>query len=92
VTYLLDTDMCIYWLNGSQSILDHIKATGLTDIAISTITVAELYFDAYNSVKVNENVARVEIFVSHLKLLSLDDSIPIHSVGRKQNYADAVSL
>ena len=81
MSYLLDTDTCIYWLNGLQPILDHIKSTGLSDIAISAITAAELYFGAFNSAKVNENVARIEIFLSHLTLLSLDDAV-LRKFGR----------
>ncbi len=75
MTHLLDTDICIYWLKGSQPILEHVKAIGLSRVAISAITVAELYFGAHNSAKVAENLARAEAFVRQLSVLPLDDSV-----------------
>ena len=74
MTHLLDTDICIYWLKGSRPILEHAEAIGPSRIAISTITVAELYFGAYNSAKVDENLARAEAFVRQVAVLPLNDS------------------
>jgi tRNA(fMet)-specific endonuclease VapC len=45
--YLLDTDICIYWLKGYQPVKDHLLNTGIVHIAISVITAAELYFGVY---------------------------------------------
>jgi len=42
VIYLLDTDICIYWLKGVPAVLERVKTVGVSQIAISTITVAEL--------------------------------------------------
>lgn len=74
MTYLLDTDTCIYWLKGSQPILERVKAAGANQLAISAITVAELYFGAYNSAKVADNLARAETFVQSLLVLPLQDA------------------
>jgi len=74
VTYLLDTDTCIYWLKGVQSVREHLEAIGMDQIAISTITVGELYFGAYNSAKVAENLTRAETFVKQLAVLPLNDA------------------
>lgn len=40
MSYLLDTDMCIYWLNGWQSVKDKLLAAGWEQVAISVITQA----------------------------------------------------
>ena len=74
MTHLLDTDICIYWLKGSQPILEHVKALGLNRIAVSVITVAELYFGAHNSTRVAQNLARAEAFVRQISVRPLDDS------------------
>ena len=52
--YLLDTDICIYWLKGKNSVRDRINQVGQGEIAICDITVAELYFGVYNSSKIEK--------------------------------------
>ncbi|MDM3863099.1 MAG: PIN domain nuclease, partial [Aphanizomenon gracile PMC644.10] len=54
--YLLDTDTCIYWIKNINSVRDKIQQIGWEQISICNITVAELYFGAYNSQKVAENL------------------------------------
>ena len=63
--YLLDTDICIYWLKGYQPVKDHLLNTGIVHIAISVITAAELYFGVYNSVRVEENHFQLERFLDN---------------------------
>ncbi len=71
MSYLLDTDICIYWLNGRQSVKDKLLAAGWNQIAISVITQAELYYGACNSSRVTENLERVDAFVRQLPIFSL---------------------
>ena len=71
MSYLLDTDMCIYWLNGQQSVKDKLLAAGWQQIAISVITQAELYYGAYNSSRVAENLKRADDFVKQLPIAPL---------------------
>ena len=49
VQYLLDTDMCIYLLNGDERIKSRVAQVGVEAISVSILTVGELYFGAYNS-------------------------------------------
>jgi len=72
VKYLLDTDTCIYWLKGRQSVKKKILAVGYSEITISVITVAELYFGAYNSTKIEENLATADKFIESLTVLQLN--------------------
>lgn len=59
--YLLDTDIVIYWLkNKFPKINQRIKETSDDCIFISSITVAELYFGAYNSSKKQENIRLID--------------------------------
>ncbi len=69
MTHLLDTDICIYWLNGRPEIREHALAIGITNLAISSITAAELYFGAYNSTRVAQNLGRAEQFVGAIAII-----------------------
>jgi tRNA(fMet)-specific endonuclease VapC len=74
VTYLLDTDTCIYWLRNRQSVRERVREVGWNQISICVITVAELYYGAYNSNRVTENLARAEFFIQNLPVLPLNDT------------------
>ena len=41
MSYLLDTDTCIYWLNGRPSVMDKLLAAGWDQVAVSVITQAD---------------------------------------------------
>ncbi|MEH1965444.1 PIN domain-containing protein [Nostoc sp.] len=73
MTYLLDTDTCIYWIKDINSVRTKIIEIGWEQICICSITVAELYFGAYNSQRVVENLARAEDFIQNLPVLPLTD-------------------
>jgi tRNA(fMet)-specific endonuclease VapC len=62
--YLLDTDMCIYLLNGHPRVKARVAQVGIAALAIAIPTVGELYFGAFNSGRVEANVARVRAFLS----------------------------
>jgi predicted nucleic acid-binding protein len=47
--YCLDTDMCIYLLNGHPRVKTRVAEVGVTALAVAIPTVGELYFGAYNS-------------------------------------------
>jgi tRNA(fMet)-specific endonuclease VapC len=74
VTYLLDTDTCIYWLKNRQSVTDKVREVGWNQITICVITAAELYYGAYNSSRVSENLARAEFFIQQLPVLPLSNN------------------
>ena len=73
--YLLDTDMCIYLLNGDKRIKARIASVGIENISVSILTVGELYFGAYNSSRVESNLLKVRQFLSDPgpEILTLDD-------------------
>jgi len=74
VSYLLDTDMCIYWLKGWENVKVKLLAAGWEQVAISVITQAELYYGAYNSSRVTDNLKRANNFVEHVPILSLHEA------------------
>ena len=62
--YLLDTDMCIYLLNGDERVKNRVAQVGIEAISVAILTVGELYFGAYNSARVETNLARIRAFLS----------------------------
>jgi tRNA(fMet)-specific endonuclease VapC len=73
--YLIDTDICIYWLRGKTSVRDRLLEIGWAEVAICVITVSELYFGAYNSTKVEQNLATADNFIRNISVLFLDQSL-----------------
>lgn len=72
--YLLDTDICIYWLKGRTAVRDKINEVGQTEIAICVITASELYFGAYNSSKIEKNLITVETFIRSISVIPLSNN------------------
>jgi len=56
--YLLDTNICIHFLNGNKKIADCFKKAGAEKLAITTSVLAELYFGAYNSAKAKKTLIK----------------------------------
>jgi tRNA(fMet)-specific endonuclease VapC len=79
MSYLLDTNICIHMLNNkSFSLLKHAKKKTHTNIYISSITEAELWFGVFNSSKVSENTKTLKTFIQcfpHLPFTSKDASV-----------------
>ena len=62
---LLDTNTCIYFLNkASDRITDQFKKFSPSEVWLSSITVAELFYGAEKSKAKKNNWAAVEKFVS----------------------------
>ncbi|AFZ34951.1 PilT protein domain protein [Stanieria cyanosphaera PCC 7437] len=72
--YLLDTDICIYWLKGNTTVRDKFNQVNWTEIAICVITASELYFGAYNSNKIAKNLKTAETFIQSLIVLPLSNN------------------
>ncbi|MFP3043351.1 PIN domain-containing protein [Treponema primitia] len=73
--YLLDTNICIYFLNGNKKILEKINQVSDQDMAIAIITLAELQFGAYNSNQIQNNLKRIEYLRSKIKVINLTPEI-----------------
>jgi len=68
--YLIDTNICVYLLNGDVALKSRVAKIGLSSIAVSNSILAELYFGAYNSGKIAQNLQRIELFKKDLRILS----------------------
>jgi tRNA(fMet)-specific endonuclease VapC len=72
--YLLDTSICIYYLNRSHpSVVDRVAAEGPVHLAISALTLAELYFGADRSSRPAANRARLLVFSDELTVVPFDE-------------------
>jgi tRNA(fMet)-specific endonuclease VapC len=68
--YLLDTNICIYIIKKKPiKVLDHFKTLKPGSLAISNITVAELYYGVAKSKKTNENLIAMEEFLIPLEVV-----------------------
>lgn len=70
MNYLWDTDICVYFLNGNQEIVRKVAVLGAENICTTMVNVFELKFGAFNSKKVEANLARINELVSRLTLLT----------------------
>ncbi|MDP3106090.1 MAG: type II toxin-antitoxin system VapC family toxin [Candidatus Methanoperedens sp.] len=71
--YLLDTNICIYLLNGNEILKEKVREIGVFSLSISNVTLAELYFGAYNSRKIDANLKRIDLFKQNLTVYSDSD-------------------
>ena len=72
--YLLDTNTCIYFLNrSSERIISQFKKYSPSEITLSSITVAELFYGAEKSKARKKNWAVVEDFVSNFGIVPFDE-------------------
>jgi tRNA(fMet)-specific endonuclease VapC len=71
--HLLDTDTIIYWLKGNKNISQKIIASGFHSIAASDITKAELYYGAYKSQNMDENLTAIKNLTERVNFLPFSD-------------------
>lgn len=77
--FLLDTNACIEFLNGtSDSLTDAIRAHSPSEIALCSIVEAELLFGALNSDRVDENLSTLERFFEPFSSLPFDKDAARH--------------
>ena len=72
--YFLDTNTCIYFLNGKyEYIKTKILSTPPNEISIPSIVKAELLLGAYKSKKRKENTEKVEKFIEPFEVVPFFD-------------------
>ena len=71
--YLLDTDICIFFLKGHQKVKERIQEVGITNCYISEITIGELFYGAFNSEHKEKHIKEVS------KMNALFDVVPIYN-------------
>ncbi len=73
--YLLDTNICVYWLKGNEHIEQKILSVGLDNVALSFLNVSELYYGAYKSQRVDANLTLIRQLTDQLNVVESDEAI-----------------
>ena len=86
MTYLLDTNTCIRYLNGrSLSIRTRLQSLTPQDVVLCSVVKAELHYGAARSRDPERTMARITQFVSPFTSLPFDDSCaPVYGGIRAQ--------
>lgn len=72
--YLLDTNTCIHFLNGSSiKVRQQLQDQTPSEIALCSVVKAKLLYGARNSQKVEANLQRLKQFFAPLNSLPFDD-------------------
>ena len=70
--YLLDTNICVYFLKQNAKIVDKIASVPADDLAISCFNLTELLYGAYNSEHVDKNLERVRYIENTIEVMPFD--------------------
>lgn len=82
MTYLLDTNTCIHYLNGrSEPIKVRLMTVLPEEVALCSVVKAELFYGAMKSQKVERNLERIRHFVERFVSLPFDDQ-SVETYGR----------
>ena len=73
--YLLDTDICVYWLKKDDRVEKNAISVGLENLAISFMTLSELYNGARKSQRVEENLAAISLLTAKVSVVDSNDQI-----------------
>jgi len=91
--YLLDTDICIYLLNGkAPGIARRLRGLAQRMVATSAITAAELHYGALHSAQPGRNLQRVQTFLAPLQRIPFGDEAAEQFGRIKQALAATGSL
>ena len=70
--YLLDTDTCVGWLRGNETVHRRLAAVGPTATAMSIVTLAELRYGSACSAHPEENHRAIDSFLTGVAVVGLD--------------------
>lgn len=76
--YLIDTDWVIHYLNGHEGIIDRLQALQPVGLALSVISLCELYEGVLYSSDPRRNERALEDFLAGVELLGID-----HAAARR---------
>lgn len=74
--YLLDTNICIFYMKGKYQLIEKIKKVGQNNCYISEITVAELLFGAARSNNKEKHLKEVTDFIEQFKIFLIYNALP----------------
>ena len=96
-TYLIDTNTCIYYINGKTGLDKKFEKAGAENCFISEITLAELKFGVENSEQKEKNKKTLDDFLAGIKVLPIINALDVYAkekarLRRKGNLIDDFDL
>lgn len=80
--YLLDTNICAYFLNGKYNLAKKIEAVGFENCVVSEITIAELKYGVEKSTHKEKNRKTLEFFQTKFDVISIFPSLDIYATEK----------
>lgn len=77
--YLLDTNICIYYIKGEYSLKEKFEQIDPENCFISEITLAELKFGVENSQKKEKNQKALTDFLTGVKIVPIFHSLDLYA-------------
>ena len=77
--YLIDTNICIYFISGKFNLINKFEKTDLDNCFISEITLAELKFGVENSEKKDKNQKTLDNFLTGVKIVPIFHSLDLYA-------------
>jgi predicted nucleic acid-binding protein len=80
---LCDTNILIEFYKGNQQILDALHRIGPTNIAVSVVTVGELFYGARD----RRELSKIQVHLSQIQQVALDEEVSTRFVNLLGKYA-----
>ena len=77
--YLLDTNICIYYINGKFDLKEKFKNIKQENRFVSEITLAELKFGVKNSEYPEKNMKELSDFLEGVEILTIFNSLDLYA-------------
>jgi tRNA(fMet)-specific endonuclease VapC len=79
VTYLLDTNVCIVYMNGrSAGVRDHLERVQPDEVVVCSVVIAELFYGAMKSRDAAATLAKQRLFLAPYRSLPFDDAATLN--------------
>ncbi len=77
--YLLDTNICIYYIKGKFGLKEKFRIVKKENLFISEITLAELKFGVRNSESPKKNQATLEDFLTGVQIIPIFNALDLYA-------------
>jgi tRNA(fMet)-specific endonuclease VapC len=81
-SYLLDTNICIYFIKGKFNLKEKLNSIPKSKRFISEITLAELKYGVKNSQNPEKNQVVLEDFLSGVQILPIFNSLDLYAIEK----------
>ena len=89
MTYLLDANTCIKFLNGqSDSVRRRFESLSTSDLSLCSIVKAELLYGAMKSARPQANLEKLHLFFGRFVSFPFDDAQPRSPGGSAPSWRD----